>query len=144
MKTTIAYKKHGAGIIYIILTILGTGAFIFGLCENTIQLAVFGFILTAVSAGLAIQYLSLPSDIIVLSDDSTLILPKGVTIPLNSVNDVSYRRASAKGIQYRWGSVTLSTLYGKYKFGFVADCEAVSKRLTQLIYEEKHRNGEQQ
>ena len=61
---------------------------------------------------------------------------------VKAVNDVSYRRASAKGIQYRWGSVTLSTLYGKYKFGFVADCEEVSKRLTQLVYEEKYRNGE--
>jgi len=78
----------------------------------------------------------------VLSDDNKLILPHGVTVSLYAVNDVSYRRASAKGIQYRWGSVTLSTLYGKYKFGFVADCEEVSKRLTQLLYKEKYRNGE--
>ena len=142
MKTTIARKKNSAGILYVILTVAGAAILIFGICENTIGAIIFGVVLAAVSAVLAIRYLSLPSNIIVLSDDNKLILPHGVTVSLSAVNDVSYRRASAKGIQYRWGSVTLSTLYGKYKFGFVADCEEVSKRLTQLVYEEKYRNGE--
>ena len=142
MKTTIARKKNSAGIFYVILTVAGAAILIFGLCENTIGAIIFGVGLAAVSAVLAIQYLSLPSNIIVISDDNKLILPHGVTVSLEAVNDVSYRRASAKGIQYRWGSVTLSTLYGKHKFGFVADCEEVSKRLTQLVYEEKYRNGE--
>ncbi len=139
MRTTIAYKKHSAGILYIILTFVGVMMLIFAIMEELLPLGIMGVLLTIISAILSIRFLSLPSHIIVLSDDGLLILPKGVTVPLESVSDVSYRRASAKGLQYRWGSITLSTYYGSYKFGFVADCEDVAKQLTQMAFEAKQK-----
>ena len=139
MRTTIAYKKHSAGIVYIILTFVGVLLLISAIAEKLIPMVIIGGLLTIVSAVLSIRFLMLPSNIIVLSDDDTIILPKGITVPLDSISDVSYRRASAKGIQYRWGSVTVSTYYGSYKYGFVADCEDVSKQLTQMVFEAKQK-----
>ena len=139
MRTTIAYKKHSAGIVYIILTFVGVMLFISAIAEKLIPMGIIGGLLTVVSAVLSIRFLMLPSNIIVLSDDNSIILPKGITVPLDSISDVSYIRASAKGIQYRWGSVTVSTYYGSYKYGFVADCENVSKQLTQMVFEAKQK-----
>ena len=139
MRTTIAYKKYSAGIVYIILTFVGVMLLISAIAEKLIPMGIIGGLLTVVSAILSILFLMLPSNIIVLSDDNTIILPKGITVPLDSISDVSYRRASAKGIQYRWGSVTVSTYYGSYKYGFVADCEDVSKQLTQMVFEARQK-----
>ena len=139
MRTTIAHKKHSAGIMYIVLALFGLGMLVYA-GINPHPSAVLGAVFLIAGGILSVQYLALPSDIIVLSGNNTLLLPKGVTIPLEAVNDVSYRRASAKGIQYRWGSLTLTTRMGTYKFAFVADCEDVSKHLTQLVYAAKHNN----
>ena len=140
MKTTIAYKKHSAGIVYIILTVVGVMLLVTAIAEKLIPLGIIGVILTVVSAVLSVRFLLLPSNIIVLSDDNTIILSKGISVSLSAISDVSYRRASAKGIQYRWGSVTVSTYYGSYKYGFVANCEDVSKQLTQMVFEAKQKS----
>ena len=137
MRTTIAYKKHSAGILYVILTFFGVMLLVSAIAEKLLPLGIIGALLTVISAVLSIRFLSLPSNIIVLSEDGTLILPKGVTVSLESISDVSYRRASAKGLQYRWGSITLSTYYSSYKYGFVSDCEDVAKQLTQMVFEAK-------
>ncbi len=142
MRTTIAYKKHSAGILYIILTFVGVMMLISAITEKILPLGIMGALLTIISTVLSIRFLSLPSDIVVLSEDGTLILPKGVTVSLESISDVSYRRASAKGIQYRWGSITLSTYYGSYKYGFVSDCEDVAKQITQMVFEAKQKAKE--
>ena len=107
--------------------------------EKLLPMGIIGALLTIISAVLSMRFFLLPSDIIVLSDDGTLILPKGVTVSLASISDVSYRRASAKGIQYCWGSITLSTYYGSYKYGFVSNCEDVAKQLTQMVFEAKQK-----
>ena len=144
MRTTIAYKKHSAGILYIILTFVGVMLLVSAITEKLLPLGIIGVLLTIISVILSIRFLSLPSDIIVLSEDGSLILPKGVTVSLESVSDVSYRRASAKGIQYRWGSITLLTYYGSYKYGFVADCEDVAKQLTQMVFEAKQKTQQKE
>lgn len=96
MRTTIAYKKHSAGILYVILTFFGVMLLVSAIAEKLLPLGIIGALLTVISAVLSIRFLSLPSNIIVLSEDGTLILPKGVTVSLESISDVSYRRASAK------------------------------------------------
>ena len=140
MQTTIAYKKHSVGILYIVLTVVGIFCFLYGLIGERFPTWLFGAVLAVVSGVLSVQYLMLPSDIIALSEDNSLILPKGETIPMEALNDVSYKCARGKGIQYRWGSITLSTRYGVYKFGFVADCEDVAKTLTRMMYAAKYKD----
>ena len=141
MRVTLACKKRSVGIIYIILSVVGIAMLISGISDKNYLVVVCGVIFAIMGAVLSVQYLLLPSNIIILSD-GVLILPKGVTVSLDSISDVSYRRASASGIRYRWGSITISTYHGVYKYGFVADCEAVSKRLTQLVYEAKRKTEE--
>ena len=140
MKTTLAYKKHGAGALYIIITIIGVISALAGVATDDIKFLIMGITFVIAGGIFAVQYLALPSDIIVLCEDGTLILPKGVSIKVEDLVDVSYRRASAKGIQYRWGSVTLTTRVKKFKFGFVADCEDVAKQLTELMHKQKYEN----
>ena len=139
MKTTIAYKKQSAGILYIVLTVVGVGVLVAGCAAHYVTAILMGALIVILCGVFAAKFLSLPTDIIVLSDNGTLILPKGETVSLAAINDVSYRRASARGIQYRWGSVTIVTYAGTYKYGFVADCEDVAKKLTRLVYEAKEK-----
>ena len=140
MKITIAYKKQSAGILYIVLTLVGLGVLVAGCAAHYVTAILMGALIVILCGVFAVQFLSLPTDIIVLSDDGTLILPKQEVVFLNSISDVSYRRASARGIQYRWGSVTISAYSDTYKYGFVANCEDVAKELTRLVYEAKEKN----
>ena len=140
MRTTLAYKKHSAGAIYIIITIIGAISTLAGVATDDIKFLIMGISLVIAGGIFAVQYLTLPSEIIVLCEDGTLLLPKGVSINIADLIDISYRRASARGIQYRWGSVTLSTRLSSYKFGFVADCEDVAKQLTDLMHKQKYEN----
>jgi hypothetical protein len=140
MRRTLAYKKHGAGALYIIITTIGVISMLIGVATDDIKFVIMGFVAAILCGILSIQYLTIPPEIIVLCEDGTLILKKGVRIKLEDLVDVSYRRASARGIQYRWGSVTLTTKIKKFKFGFVANCEDVAKNLTRLMYEAKN-NG---
>lgn len=141
MKTTIAYKKQSAGILYIFLTLVGVGVLVAGCIAHHTTAILMGTLITILSGVFAVRFLSLPSKIIVLTEDGTLLLPKAETISLSSINDVSYRRASARGIQYSWGSVTISTYSDTYKYGFVANCEDVAKELTRLMYDTKKIKG---
>ncbi len=140
MKTTIAYKNHGAGITYILLTVFGLPFLISAFIERSLPYTLLGIFIMILGGIFAIRYLSLPSHIIILNEDNTLLLPKGVAIPLEALCDVSYKRARAKGIQYRWGKIILETRFGTYKFDFVSDCEEVSKHLTRLMYAAKYSN----
>ena len=140
MKKTIAYKKQSAGILYIVLAFIGVGVLVAGCAAHYTTAILMGALIVILCGVFAVQFLSLPTDIIVLSDDETLVLPKEKVVSLNSISDVSYRRASARGIQYRWGSVTISAYCGTYKYGFVANCEDVAKELTRLVYEAKEKN----
>lgn len=141
MNITIARKCHGAGIMYILVAIFGLAYLIFALTSNIEDIA------TTVPLGAAClifcgfysaRYLTLPNEIIALTDGNQLLLPKGVTIPLESLIDVSYKRASAKGTQEKWGKIVLKTRDHTYKFDFVADCETVAKHLTKQMHAAKH------
>lgn len=140
MNVTIAHKAHGAGCMYIIVAVLGLISIIYGFIGQSSSLGfiLIGVVATVLCSFYSFRYLSLPSAIIVLTDNNTLLLPKGVTVALEELCDVSYKRASAKGIQYRWGAITLTTRSGVYKYDFVCDCEEVSKHLTRQMYAIKY------
>ncbi|MBR2461102.1 MAG: hypothetical protein IKB34_07740 [Clostridia bacterium] len=137
---TLAHKKISVGIMYILLAILGAFFIAVSVTYKNIQFGMMGTILAAVCTVLSIQFLLLPSDVIVLSGDNTLILPKGIAVPLSSVVEVSYKCARGKGIRYRWGTVILSTYLGRFKLGFVADCSDVAEEICRLADEANKQN----
>ena len=141
MKKTIAYKKQSAGILYIVITFVGIGVLVAGVASHHTIATLMGVLIAILGGVFAVQFCSLPSRIIVLTDNETLLLPKGKSVPLGTIHDVSYSRASARGIQYSWGSVTISTYSDTYKYGFVANCEDVAKELTRLMYDTQKIKG---
>lgn len=136
----IAHKRSGVGFMYLVCTLLGlifvgVGFYTSG---EALLIAFMGLVVTGISAYIFISYLALPYAVITLDRENNLHLPKNKTVAINDVLDVSYRRASARGIQYKWGSVTLTTRLGSFKYGYIADCEEVAKRLTDLMYQAKY------
>ena len=110
----------------------------------------FGFILCAINYNQAsfftgvicivfigfqfVKYILTPYEIIKADENGILYLPKGVRIDPRDIVDVSYRRARAKGINYKWGKIIIATRVERYTFDYVEDCEEVSKKLTRIMY----------
>ncbi len=136
---TIGYRKGGLGFLYGIVLLMGVGMLTAGI---TVMLhpvpIVSGALLIVISLIILNGYFKTPYEAICLTDNDTVLeLPKGVKINVGDITDVSYKRATAKGIQYKWGSVTVSTLGSSYTVGCIADCEEVAKEITRLKYERK-------
>ena len=137
MKTTIAYKEKGVGIICFFLVSMGVLGFVYGVQQNLFAAAI-GVLLVILGFVSAVRYFLLPSQMIVLScDGRTLILPKGVTVPVGSIMKVSYYRGEKGQIKMKWGRVTIYTYSGTYKCDFVANCKDVAEELTRLMNEAK-------
>ena len=142
MKKVIAYKKQSAGIIMMISTfvLILILAKLIELNDMTAETLLPILLLSGVTVwGLwdSVRFLLLPSELIILGNEQTLILPKGVTVSLDSIDDVTFKRARAKSVRYRWGSVTILAREGKYKIHYVADCEDVAIKLNQLVRKEQ-------
>lgn len=137
METTIAYKEKGVGIICFILVSMGVLGFVYGVQQNLFAAAI-GVLLVILGFVSAVRYFLLPSQMIVLScDGRTLILPKGVTVPVGSIMKVLYYRGEKGQIKMKWGRVTIYTYSGTYKCDFVANCKDVAEELTRLMNEAK-------
>jgi len=132
---TIATKSVGVGILYILCLIIGIILTILGF--STTYILIIAIPIVGVSLYIVIDYFKTPSTPMMLNDLNELLLPKGVVIKLNEIKDVSYRRASARGIQYKWGTVKIISLKGTFKYRYLNDCERVCKTITKLMYEGK-------
>ena len=138
----IAKKTEGIVLMYSLsvlvgLMLIGMGAVYAKAAE--IVMILLGIALSAISVYHIVKYLQLPHDIITVDNQGILRLPQEVTVNPADLIDVSYKRASGKSFQYRWGEIVLSTHLDRYKFNFVDDCEDVAKELTRLMYESKNR-----
>lgn len=96
-----------------------------------------GILLALISLGIVIDYFHIAKTPIMLNDKNQLILPKGMILELSDIKDVSYRRASARGIQYKWGTVKIVSTKGEFKFRYLENCEEVAKTILKLVYQSK-------
>ncbi len=132
MKKVIANKKHSAGVMFILLTLLGLGLLILGIAFD-IQIILFmGAIFAIGCIGFVVWYFTVPKTIIVLDENRNLMLPRGVVVPLRDITDVSCFEAWNVRVDYTWGSITIETKTRKYKYGFVANCAEVEKKINDL------------
>ena len=139
----IARKREGIGAMYLFVTVAGICMLVFGIGATTLYYALLGILLTAVGIYIYAGYVALPTDVILLEQGDVLRLPKGITVNIGELADVSYKCATAKGRQYKWGTVILRTKFGTvYKYGYIAECESVSKRLTEMMYAARYNNEE--
>ena len=140
MGEIIAYKKGGVGIMYHVCTLFSIGLFFasFALWPVGIICTLAAVVLCAISASFSVNYLMLPSIIMRLDDEGNLILPNNIALKFEEIVDISYKRATARGFSYRWGSVTVKTASESHTYQFVADCEEVAKRLTDDMYRARY------
>ena len=137
----IAHKKSGVGSMYLVCAILALIIIGVGVGTHTaFVLLPMGLAIGGFSGYIFVDYTRLPYDVIGIDQEDNLHLPKGTVVNIKDVLDVSYRRASARSIQYKWGSVTLKTRLGDFKYGYIADCEDVAKLLTDMMYRARYSN----
>ncbi len=128
----IAKKRHSAGVMFILLTLLGAGLLTLGIAFDIKILLFMGAIFAVGCIGFVIWYFTVPSKIITLDENRNLILPRGVVIALRDITDVSSFEAWNHRVDYTWGTVTIETKTKKYKYGFIADCAEVEKHINDL------------
>lgn len=134
----IARKSIAVGFLYSICLIVGVFFICLGMYQTYLLIA--GIITDIISLIILIDYFRVPYAPISINEKS-ILLPKNTVLSLNDILDVSYRRASAKGIQYRWGTIVISSTMGTYKYRYISDCEDVAKDLLRMVYEEKFKHS---
>ena len=137
MKKVIAKKKHSAGVLFMLLTLLGVGLLILGIVFDIKILLFMGAILAVGCVGFVVWYFTVPSVIIALDKNRNLILPRDVVISLRDITEVSSFEAWNHRVDYTWGTITIETKTRKYKYGFVADCAEVERKINDLRYGKK-------
>ena len=134
---TIATKKMAVLGIYIFSALLGLSLIGLSLTTEQLLISISGVLVLAVSVGIIIDFFRIPGTVITQDENGELHLPRGIIVAPKEIGDVSYRRASARGIQYKWGTIIISTYSATYKYRYVDDCEAVAKELTDIMYASK-------
>lgn len=126
-----ARKSVAAGVLY------GVGIAVSGLmlaaCGDALFLVVCGAC-TAVIIGMFIDYLRTPMRPFFVDEHDRLVLHDGSVLDMKDVWDVSYRRATGRGVQYSWGSITIASGLGTLKYRYICDCEELIKSLLRLAY----------
>lgn len=135
----LATKNTAAGIIYLPVAV---GGVIIVAIGSTSLAAIYAWPVGALIAGIGIyhfvRFCRTPSVIIYEDESGALHLPHGAVITTSEMLDVSYRKAHSRAIEYSWGKLTIKTHLETYTYDFVADCESVAKRLTDMMYRARY------
>lgn len=136
----IATKREGVESMYLVCTVVSVFITVLGFAMLLVPTILLGVVMMVTCGYLYLECRKIPNIVISADENNTLYLPDGITVSMDDVADVSYRRASARSIQYKWGSVTIKTKNGTlYKYGYIAECEEVAKRLTDMLYQARYK-----
>ena len=116
-------------LVPLIITVIG----LFSRPDEWVGWMIFGVAFFGLYVYCCVEYALVPQNVIMLDEDNNLHLPKGVTVALEEVIDVSYKSARVKHFHYKWGTVKIKTENAKYKCDYVADCAIVAARLTDVV-----------
>lgn len=138
----LAVRKSGIFAMYLICFIVGIIITICGIMAQInggdgIPLAIVGIVLFISCLILVIDIAKTPKNIIMYNNDSYTINALGKKINLKDIIDVSYKKARAKHIYYKWGTVIITTNSKKLKCKYVAECEDVAKQVYALSIKAK-------
>lgn len=129
-----ARKSVAVGVLYGACALVSGCALAYSIISKNVQLIIYGGILVAVCLGVVLDYLRTPMRPFSIDGHDRLVLHNGIVLDMKDVWDVSYRQAAARGMQYFWGSVTVVTEMGTFKYGYISDCEWVAKSLLHRVY----------
>ena len=133
MKTTIARRKSREGYVFLPASLIGVFVMVAGLMENDLLFCIVGCAIAVLCLFFFLSFILLPLDIIVLSDDGTILLPKGVVIPLKDIISVDVVRVK------RTENMILITERKRYVVEYVEDCENVAKYLNKIVAKAKRK-----
>lgn len=103
-----------------------------------IFLLILGGLAFALCVVVSIGVCKTPADIIIYAN-GVLHFPEG-SCNVSEIKNVEYRRASSRGLQYRWGTIILVLNDRTVKCNYVSDVVQVHNRLVQLMVEAKVKN----
>ncbi|MDE6585806.1 MAG: hypothetical protein K2K80_03905 [Clostridia bacterium] len=146
-KRVIATRKEQLIWVYVLaavlsITLIAASAFILrkdltmlGTCIFMILTGVTGVVVSSI---ILIGYFRTPKEIIVY-ENGVLHYPRG-TCNVSELINVEYRRATARGLQYKWGTVKLILNDKTVSCRYVADVEQVHGVLIRLMMDSKSKN----
>ena len=132
----IARRKNSLLTLWGLITVLGGLMIIVSLVKpfyiqsQKTGMFLIGLMLFGIGCVVLINILRTPKNIICF-DGQNLILPQG-KYPLKSLSNVNYRRARIRGVNYRWGRITLTINGQKFEYTGVEDVEKVHDRIMEL------------
>jgi len=103
MNKIIAKKKHSAGVMFILLTLLGVGLLILGIAFDIKILLFMGVLFAVGCVGFVIWYFTVPSIVIALDENRNLVFPRGIVIALRDITNVSSFEAWNVRVDYILG-----------------------------------------
>lgn len=144
----IARRKDGIIWMYVFTLVISLIAIIFpgfliggkkGSSITGVFLIVIGVICLIISVVVLIGIIRTPADIITRKDEF-LCFPDGSSCNLSEIKQVNYRRASARGLQYKWGKIIIVLNDRTIIYNYVADVVQVHNRLIELMLKSKENN----
>ena len=130
-----ARKSVAAGVLYgVCLLASGLMLAACGALQGDVSFWIVCGVCTAVIIGVFIDYLRTPMRPFFIDEHDRLVLHDGTVLDMKDVWDVSYRRATGRGVQYSWGSITIASGCGTLKYRYICDCEELTKSLLRRVY----------
>ena len=138
----IAKKKKGLEWLYAIVAIVCFVMLFAMLATNSEPLLVILFLIVGIfSAYIFITHVRTPNDLISVDEATGQIYlhSDDFTVFASNLADISYSRATARSIKYKWGTLIIETGIEKFEIQYVADVENVAKELTRIMYLHKNK-----
>lgn len=133
-------RSGGVGILYSVIEVLFLAIVLWG-CgmfgnESDVRVLLLGLVFFGVTGVILFRYFTTPAEAIILNEDNSIYLAKfDLTLSMEEIRHISYKRAHAKGIEYKWGKVIIETDSKKYKTDYLSYCEEVADTLNMALME---------
>lgn len=131
-KTTLAERAIAPGITFVGFLLSGIVMIVIGLIFGKI-IWVFGIVITPLSGYFVFDYFKTPKVLLKASDKKYIELYNGEKISCAKILNANANPYTMTGGKRDWGSVTITTSARKIKLKYVDGCEAVVKKILELL-----------
>lgn len=132
---TVATRSSVVGFLYVICLLIGI--IMLGLGFFEMYFLIVGIILTPISLYIVIDYFKTPKTPIMINEHNEIVLHQSITIKPEDLIDISFKRATGKGVWYKWGTVKITTKTEVYEYKYLNDCEQVNKDLIKNMHQNR-------
>ena len=139
----LATRKKGLTGVYFLTIFIGLIALVCGIfapknSNEGIPLLIISLAIIITAICMIVDICKTPEIIITYDSDSSILYVLGNRIYLKDIQNVEYKKARAKHIYYKFGTVFITANGNRIKCKYVTDCENVAKEIYKLSIEAKH------